>query len=657
VLRGTNLARQFGARTLFSGVELAVHQGDRIGLVGPNGAGKTTLLKILAGLEPPDDGRVDAVRGLRAGYLRQEIDPGSERTVIEETRTALAPLHALEAEMAALEAEITRRGDAGAAVEPGLAARYERLRVEYERRGGYRAEADLRATLVGLGLGPERWERPLRELSGGWIMRVELARLLVARPDVLLLDEPTNHLDLPSIAWFEGVLRDWPGAAVVVSHDRTFLDRHATAIAELDGGTVRRYSGNYSAYLAQKEARGDEAAQRVRSLDRQIAHAERFVERFGVKASKARQAQSLRKRIARLEGERGEIAGVAAPKRARGPRFRFPQGPRSGDVALRLEGVAKAYGPLVVYEGLDLEIRRAERIALVGPNGAGKSTLLRLCAGTLAPDAGTREPGHNVRIGFYAQHQLDALDATRTVLEELAAAASIDDVPRLRGLAGAFLFSGDDVEKRVSVLSGGEKARLALARLLLARANLLVLDEPTNHLDLKAREVLAEALGAFEGTLVFISHDRTLVNALATRVLEVTRTGERSSVRSFPGGWDAYEERVARERSRPAAASAPEPAAEGAGDGAAPPARERRKRRTFTLERLRARAAEAERAIAALEAEIEQLGWRTADPETLRDGERVRALVATTREREQQRDELYREWERLIGEIGDVEGS
>jgi ATP-binding cassette subfamily F protein 3 len=419
MLRVTGLSKSFGGRRLFAGVDLDVRARDRIGLVGRNGTGKTTLLRILAGLDRADDGEIHAQRGIEIGYLRQEIDPHASHTVMEEALTALAALHAIEHEMRALEEEIARVGADGRAVPAGLAGRWDELRLRFERAGGFRAEAELRETLVGLGLVQAKWDVALSTLSGGWLMRVELAKLLVRRPDLLLLDEPTNHLDLPSIRWFESVLHDYPGAVVVVSHDRAFLDRHAERILEVAGETMTLWPGNYSAFVAARRAREEEAEARRKNLGAKIANLDRFVTRFKAKASKATQAESKRKAAEKLRAQLDAPDVVAGPKRGRAMRVRFPTAPRAGERVLRLAGVAKAYGATRVYSSLDLEIRRGERIALVGPNGAGKSTLLRIAAGVLAPDAGVRELGHNVRAGFYAQHQLEALDRTRTVLGEL----------------------------------------------------------------------------------------------------------------------------------------------------------------------------------------------------------------------------------------------
>ncbi len=637
MLRLEDASKSFAGRALFEGASLHVRAADRIGLVGRNGAGKTTLLRMLAGMDTPDSGSLLLRRGARVGYLRQEVSAVSERTVLAEAETALEPLRVLERRMRALEEEIARDH---VHVPDELASRYDEIRLEFERAGGFSADAELRATLVGLGLSSDKWEQPLAKLSGGWLMRVELAKLLIARPEVLLLDEPTNHHDLPSIRWFEGMLAVYPGSVVVVSHDRVFLDRHCNRIAELSASRLTSYKGNYSAYVAQKALRLDEAEARRRNLEREIAEKERFVTRFKAKASKASQAQSRVKQIEKLRAER-ELLPSEANERTM--RVRFKTSLRSGETVLRLERAAKAYGDKVVYRALDFELRRAERVALLGPNGAGKSTLLRLAAGAFPPDAGARELGHNVRAGFYAQHQVDALDPRRSVLRELEEGSELDDVPRLRGILGAFLFSGDDVEKRVSVLSGGEKARLALAKLLLAKANFLVLDEPTNHLDMEARDVLTEALVGYEGTLLFVSHDRRYINALATRVVEVTPGEREACVRAFPGNYDVYESALARE----AAERTPKPVAKPAAK--AQPTQSARPRagrpREKGQRKLREQAAMLEQRIEAAEAELRRLDWLAAEPATARDGERMRELALERRKQQDAIAALYVEGE------------
>ncbi len=650
MLRLENASKSFGGRALFEGASLHVRADERIGLVGRNGAGKTTLLRMLAGMDPPDSGALVLRRGARVGYLRQEVSAVSERTVLAEAETALEPLRALERRMRANEEEIARDHEH---VPDELASRYDEVRLAFERGGGFSADAELRSTLVGLGLGADKWEQPLAKLSGGWLMRVELAKLLIARPEVLLLDEPTNHLDLPSIRWFEGVLAAYPGSVVVVSHDRVFLDRHCNRIAELAGSRLTTYKGNYTDYVGQKALRLDEAEARRRNLEREIAEKQRFVTRFKAKASKASQAQSRVKQIEKLRAEQ-ELLPTETHERTM--RVRFKTSVRSGETVLRLERAAKAYGDKGVYRSLDFELRRAERVALVGPNGAGKSTLLRLAAGAFPPDSGTRELGHNVRAGFYAQHQVDALDPRRTVLRELEEGADIDDVPRLRGVLGAFLFSGDDVEKKVSVLSGGEKARVALAKLLLAKANFLVLDEPTNHLDMEARDVLTESLVGYEGTLLFVSHDRRFINALATRVVEVTPGEREANVRTFLGNYDFYDgtlareaaERTAKPEAKSDANSAAKTAAKPTAAASAPKSKSPADRsRDKGQRKLREQAAALEQRIEAAETELHRLDWLAAEPATARDGERMRELALERRKQQDGIAALYAEWESI----------
>ncbi len=642
MLQLDNLTKSFGGRALFEGASVEVRRDDRVGLVGKNGAGKTTLLRILAGVETADSGFVRLQRGARIGYLRQEVSAVSERTVIEEAETALAHLRELEAKLRALEQEIAT---SGTHVSDSLAERYDTAHHAFEQAGGFSADAELRSTLTGLGLGENKWHEPLRKLSGGWLMRVELAKLLIARPELLLLDEPTNHLDLPSIAWFEGVLASYPGAVIVVSHDRVFLDRHANRIVELESSRLTAYKGNYAAYLTQKALRLDDVEARRANLERAKAHKEKFVARFRY-GTKASQAQSRVKAIDKLQAELDELPEAAS---SRMMRARFASGVRPGEIVLRMEHVAKSYGDNTVYRSLDFELKRGERVALAGPNGAGKSTLLRLAAGALTPDAGVRELGHNAHCAFYAQHQVDALEPTRTALGELEQAAKIDDIPRLRSVLGAFLFSGDDVDKKVSVLSGGEKARLALAKLLLARANFLVLDEPTNHLDMDAQDVLTDALADYGGTLLFVSHDRRFIEALATRVVEITPGVGEARVRTFLGGFEAYAAALARE-----AEPAPKPKA--TQKSVARGQTERRddsgqRTRDKSKRKLRERSQALEREIESLEAAIMRLDWLAAEPDTAKDGDRMREIAAERRAQKEKLDALYPEWDRLTSEL------
>jgi len=633
LLRAEDVARQVAGRTLFEGVTLDVRAGDRIGLVGANGSGKSTLLRLLAGDEAPDAGRLLLPRGTRVGRLRQEIDPDAPRSVGEEVATALAHLDELERDYHALEAEIETLGRAGQDPPEALAQRWDELRSRFAAGGGFERESRVARVLAGLGFAQEDRARPLASLSGGWRMRVELAKLLLSEPDVLLLDEPTNHLDLPAIEWLESFLDGYGGAVVVVSHDRTFLRRHVNRIAELAAGRLTLYTGAYDQYLEARAGRIESAQALQREQAQQRAEVERFVERFRAKASKARQVQSRVKMLERMD----RTAGPNLPPRTRRMRLQIPEAARAGEVVLALEGVAQRYGERVIYERLDFEVRRGDRVALVGPNGAGKSTLLRIAAGRIALERGVRRLGHNVRAVFYAQHQLEALDPERTVLGELERDATLADVPRLRDHLGAFLFSGDDVQKKVSVLSGGEKARLALAKLFLRPANFLVLDEPTNHLDVSACEVLEDALRNYTGTLLFVTHDRTLVNAVADRVVEV-RSGR---LRDFHGNYDDYLRRLAEEEQQQS------PAPKTGAAATSVPARE-----SHQLSRERRRAAErAAKQLARIEAEIsereqaiEALRWRAADPVVYRDGEQMRALEVERAAQQAALDALYREW-------------
>ena len=649
MLRAEGLSKSFGARVLLAAIDLHVHPADRIGLVGRNGEGKTTLLRLLSGQEHGDSGSLVLRRGARVGYLRQEVDPSSECAVIEEVRTVQEPILALERQLRALEHEIEDHGAAGGEVRAELAQRYDAASEEFRARGGFEADADLRSTLAGLGFDPDRWQAPLRTLSGGWLMRVELAKLLLARPEVLLLDEPTNHLDLPSIAWFEGVIRSYPGALVVVSHDRTFLDRHATRIAELDRGRLNLFSGNYSDYVRQKAERERVSTARREHLDKQISHAQKFVDRFRAKATKATQAQSRLKKIEKLAAERDTLV---APEHRKDIRLRFKSATRSGDLVLRLDQVDKAYDEKTVYRGLDFEMRRGQRVALVGPNGAGKSTLLRIASGSIPPQAGVRELGHNVEMAFYAQHQLDSLNTRNTVLQEVESEASLEETPRVRGLLGGFLFSGDDVEKKISVLSGGEKARVALAKLLLGHANFLVLDEPTNHLDIQARDVLVRALEDYDGTLLFISHDRDFINRLASEILEVRPGDGAAEIERFPGNFDEYEQRTSGVEPSAAAPSVAKP------DQAERRQQIQQQRRHDKAIRAATTAIQtAEAEIERLESDLERLGWLCADPEVARDGERLREIQSERQAVQLQLDAQYTDWERSSGELESLQGA
>ncbi len=508
MLQLRNIVKDYAGRRLFAGINWHLRPGDKVGLCGENGAGKTTLLKMLAGQVAPDGGEVQAARGTTFGYLPQDGLEHRGRTLFAEVRSALAELLAMEAEIARLEEAIARRHG------PDDLDRYATLQEAFRQRGGYTIETEIGKVLAGLGFAEADWEKPCEQFSGGWQMRIALAKLLLQRPNLLLLDEPTNHLDLPARDWLEGYLAVYPHAVMLVSHDRFFLDQVVSRIVEVWNGALTEYPGNYSRYLEERERRVAALLEEKRRQDEEVAKIEAFISRFRYQANKASLVQS---RVKQLE----KVERIQVPPQRRKIAFRFPEPPKGGRVALELHGATQSYGSLTVLTGVDLSVEKGERLALVGPNGAGKSTLMRLLAGAEAPKAGRRVEGHNLHPAYFAQDQAKVLDPARTVLEEITAAAPFDMVPRVRDILGTFLFSGDDVQKKVAVLSGGERNRLALAILLLRPANLLLLDEPTNHLDLASKEVLLDALKGYQGTLVFVSHDRYFVDALATRVVEV----------------------------------------------------------------------------------------------------------------------------------------
>jgi len=591
--------------------------------------------------------------------LRQEIDPNRSCSVQSEVASAFSELAALEQNMRDLEREMEELAHAGREIPSDLTDRYGDCRTRFEIGGGFERESRVERILAGLGFDAERIERPLNTFSGGWLMRVELAKLLLTSPDVLLLDEPTNHLDLPSIQWFEETLAEYPGAVVIISHDRTFLRRHVNRVAELEGAGLTVFDGSFDRYVEQRELRREELIANKRSQDRKIAETERFIERFRAKNTKAKQVQSRIKALNKLERV------VLDEERTSKMRLVIPPVARAGRRVLSLEGVCKSYGDTVVYEGVDLSIERGNRVALVGPNGAGKSTLLRIAAGVLPFESGERTLGHNATVAFFAQHRLEALDPQRSALEELETAATLDDIPRLRGHLGAFLFSGDDVLKKVSVLSGGEKSRLALAKLLLRPANFLVLDEPTNHLDLTSREVLEGALVNYGGTLLLISHDRSFLNALVNRVVEV----DHGQLQEYPGNYDDYLRKKTASRKLgpaetkrgPAAAKLEPPqvpAQRAAPQPAAPlskqeriAARERDRERTRRHKRATKRLAAVEEEIRACEQRLEEISWRLGDPDIHRNPDAIREVETERDEIRSRVDELYREWERLAAEV------
>jgi len=535
----SNINKQYGKQLLFVDASFQLNPGEKVGLVGPNGAGKTTLFRMIVGEETPDEGEVSVPKRLTIGYFRQDVEEMQGRSVLDEAIAGSGRAGDLHHELEALQHAMEDPAQADEL--DRILAHYGEVQEEYDHLGGYALEAQAREVLHGLGFADDQIDGDVGALSGGWKMRVALARVLLGRPDVLLMDEPTNHLDIESIIWLEHFLQSFEGALLMTSHDREFINRVVSKIAEIDSGEITTYSGNYDFYEHERAIRESNQQAAFARQQAMLAKEQRFIDRFRTHAAKAAQVQSRIKALDKIEK-------IELPKKRHVVKFEFRAPPRSGDQVAVLEDVRKRYGPRVLYDGFSLTIRRGERWAVMGKNGAGKTTLLKMIAGATEPDSGRVRLGASLIMGYFAQQSLDVLDPDLAIIDQLQKDFPQDGLGALRTLAGAFQFSGDDIDKRIRALSGGEKSRLAMARMLYNPPNFLVLDEPTNHLDLGTKEMLVEALKGFEGTMIFVSHDRTFLRGLSTRVLELGGdSGTAGTPVVYPGSYREYVQSLGHE--------------------------------------------------------------------------------------------------------------
>jgi ATP-binding cassette subfamily F protein 3 len=645
----SGISKSYNDHELFSDVSFTVGMSDRIAVIGRNGTGKTTLFEIIAGNIIPDSGSVSVRRNTAIGYLPQDVQPSSELSLLEYVSGSSEQVSDLAHKIALVQEDLAEERDEETV--NGLLRKLGELQSLYEAKGGYNSEHEAKIILGGMGFALYDFQRPLSEFSGGWRTRIELTRLLFLSPDVLLLDEPTNYLDLETQRWFETYLKRYRGAVLVASHDRAFLNNVVTKVIAIEDEAVIFHHGDYDSYVLAREKDIETRKAAARRQEAEIKRQMRFIERFRAKNTKASQVQSRIKQLDRIER-------ITVPRVMKKIHFNFREPPRSGRAVIELKHIAKSYGQHVVYRDLNMILERGDRAALVGVNGAGKTTLLRMLAGVLPFERGERVLGHNVTTAYFAQYYVESLCPDNSIIEELRSAAPDEPEQRLRGLAGAFLFSGDDVTKRISVLSGGEKTRIAIARMLVRPANLLLMDEPTNHLDIASREILTDALDAYKGTLCFITHDRTLIREIANKIIQV----HDGQVTVFPGSYDDYLWRIRSPDGQPEAAETQPRIGQLRQPSAAVRKRQRkalegqlRNEHYRAISPVRERIAEIEQETAADTARIAEIEAMMADPSHYRDSGNVIAVNREYVTLKEQVAKLTAEWENLVGEAERIE--